>query len=162
VVLRRHARRTGKGAPEREADVTPRPADRRASARDWPRAEGQQLALRDAVRAAEFAVLEAQQTGAPTGDLDELCRRLRLAAYEAVSSPSPGQPGGPPASAIEDLMDAARMIRDAAASAAEQAQTHPSARIPADSLGPQAEAIAARIADAAQAVARASTPDSQH
>ena len=161
VVLRRHARRTGKGAAEREADVTPRPADRRSPARDWPRAEEQQLALRHAVRAAEFAVLEAQQTGALTGELDELCRRLRLAADEAVSAPSPAQPGERPAPAMEDLMDAARMIRDAAASAAEQAHTQPSADMPADSLGPQAEAIAARIADAEQAVARASTRDSQ-
>lgn len=125
VVLRRHARRTGDGAPETGAGVAPRPADPREPAPDWPGTDGQQLALRYAVDAAEFAVLEVQQTGARAGELDELCRRLRLVALEAVASRSPGQPGGRSAAAIEDLMDAARMIQEAAASAAEQAQTQP-------------------------------------
>jgi uncharacterized membrane-anchored protein len=62
--------------------------------------------LRQAVGEAEFAVLAAQATGAPTGELDTLCRRLQLVAEAAGHMPS-----------TADLIAAARMIQQAAAAA---------------------------------------------
>jgi membrane protein DedA with SNARE-associated domain len=159
AILRHRARRTGTPAPQEDAETAPGQTERQPPTRDGPGADSQRRALRQAVAAAEFAVLEAQQAGTPTGELDELCRRLRLTARVVVSSPlpaepalSPGRPDGQPPAAIEDLMAAAGMIVDAAASAAAQAQDPPAAGTPADGLRPQAEAIAARIASAAEAV----------
>ena len=78
----------------------------------------QQRALWQAVSSAEFAVLAAQQAGAPTAELDALCRRLRLAAEDADRRvPSPRKlplPRQPPPG-ISDLRIAAEMIQDAAA-----------------------------------------------
>jgi uncharacterized membrane-anchored protein len=62
--------------------------------------------LRQAVGEAEFAVLAAQVTGVPTGELDTLCQRLRLAAETVGHTPS-----------TADLLTAARMIQQAAAAA---------------------------------------------
>jgi membrane protein DedA with SNARE-associated domain len=165
AIVRHRARRTGKPAPQEDAEMPPGQTERQPPTRDWPGAGGQRRALRQAVGAAEFAVLEAQQAGAPTGELDELCRRLSLAAGDAVSSPlltqsaqSPGRPDEQPPAAIEDLMAAAGMIVDAAAFAVAQEQAPPAAGTPADGLRPQTEAIAARIASAAEAVGRTSAP----
>jgi hypothetical protein len=72
------------------------------------RANRQRRALGRAVSEAEFAVLAAQVTGAPTGRLDALCHRLRLAAQEADRDTGRG---------TADLLTAARMIQDAAAAA---------------------------------------------
>jgi membrane protein DedA with SNARE-associated domain len=164
AIVRHRARRTSMPAQQEDAEMAPGQTGRQPPTRDWPGAGGQRRALRQAVGAAEFAVLEAQQAGAATGELDELCRRLRLAAGDAVSSPilaqpavSPGRPDGRPAP-IEDLMAAAGMIVDAAASAAAQEQAPPAAGIAADGLRPQTEAIAARIASAAEALGRTSAP----
>jgi hypothetical protein len=68
------------------------------------RANRQRRLLGRAVSEAEFAVLGAQVIGAPTGELDTLCYRLRLAAQGADHE-------------IGDLLTAARMIREAAATA---------------------------------------------
>lgn len=164
AILRRRARRTGTPAPQEDPETAPGQTEQQPPTRDGPGSADQRRALRQAVGAAEFAVLEAQQAGTPTGELDELCRRLRLTAGVAVSSPlpaepaPPGRPDGQPPAAIEDLMAAAAMIVDAAASAAAQAQAPPAAGTPADGLRPQTEAIAARIASAAEAVDRTSAP----
>jgi membrane protein DedA with SNARE-associated domain len=164
AIWRRRAHRTAIRAPQEDAEVAPSQTERQ-STRDWPGADSQRRELRQAVGAAEFAVLEAQQAGGPTGELDELCQRLRLAARDAASSPpsaqsaqTPGRPDGRLPGAIEDLMAAAGMIVDAAASAAALAQAPPAEGVPADGLRPQAEAIAARIASAEQAVGRTSAP----
>jgi len=106
VIVRRRARRTGAGdAPQ----AAPGPAGGRPVAapgagRDWPGAGRQRRALQEAVSAAEFAVLEAQQAGAQTGELDALCLRLRLAVRAAGESLGPAlfaygpgrRPGQPP------------------------------------------------------------------
>ncbi len=93
------------------------------------RANRQRRTLGRAVSEAEFAVLAAQVTGAPTGELDILCYRLRLAAQDADRE-------------IGDLLTAARMIREAAASAI--ASLSGPADRPARVPG-QCEAIAALI-----------------
>lgn len=60
----------------------------------------QRRALWQAVSAAEFAVLAAQQAGAPAAELDALCRRLRLAAEDAdrqrARRPAPASPSVSP------------------------------------------------------------------
>ena len=110
----------------------------------------QRRALRQAVSAAEFAVLAAQQAGAQTGNLDALCQRLRLAAQDVDRSLFPARPG--PASltsaglhsAIGDLVTAAGLIQDAAAFAV-ASQAQPAATVEEDARS-RAEAIAASIA----------------
>ena len=90
AIWRRRAHRSAIRAPQEDAEMAPSQTERQ-STRDWPGADSQRRALGQAVSAAEFAVLEAQQAGAPTGELDELCQRLRLAARDAASSPLPAQ-----------------------------------------------------------------------
>jgi hypothetical protein len=93
------------------------------------RADRQRRTLGRAVSEAEFAVLAAQVTGAPAGELETLCHRLRLAAHDADHG-------------IADLLTAARMIQDAAAAAIASlsAPADRPARVPG-----QLEAIAALI-----------------
>ena len=74
-------------------------------------------------------MLAAQVTGAPAGELDTLCQRLRLAAQDADRETG-------------DLLTAARMIQEAAA-AAIASLSGPAGR-PARVPG-QCEAIAALI-----------------
>lgn len=89
----------------------------------------------------------ARRAGAPTGDLDGLCRRLREAAGDA------GQrlPLSPhPAAEIRDLVEAAGQVQHAAASAA-AAIARPAARRLADDARREAVALAAGIAAASLA-----------
>lgn len=164
VILLLRGRRTGAG-PARQAGGTPaRLAARQlrlpaGPGRDRPGAGRQRRALQQAVDAAEFAVVAAQQEGAQTGELDVLCRRLRLAAQDADRSLSLGRSAqasvrwrSPQPSVIGELLTAASLIQDAAASAA-ASHSRPAGRRPAYDPRPQAEAIAARIASAAQAIA---------
>lgn len=167
VIVRRRARRTGAGdAPQAAGLVGGRPVAAPGAGRDWPGAGRQRRALQEAVSAAEFAVLEAQQAGAQTGELDALCLRLRLAVRDAeeslgpaLSAYGPGRRPGQPPSPAGDLLAAAALIQDAAASAA-ASRSRAAAGPPADGLCRQAEAIAARIASAARATARITSPDS--
>ncbi|HEX6454104.1 MAG TPA: DedA family protein [Trebonia sp.] len=165
VVIHLRRRRAGAGAP-RQADNPPaRPAGRQpwlppGPERDRPPVGRQRQALRQAVIVAESAVLAAQRTGAQTRELDALCRRLRLTARDvdrslslAQSAPASERRPGQPASAIDDLLTAAGMIQDAAASAT-ATQSRPAARGPAYDPRRQAEAIAAWIASAARATSR--------
>jgi hypothetical protein len=78
----------------------------------------QRRALWQAVSSAEFAVLAAEQSGAPAAELDALCRRLRLAAEDTdrrVTSLRKARLLGQPPPGISDLRIAAEMIQDAAA-----------------------------------------------
>jgi hypothetical protein len=121
----------------------------------------QRRALWRTVRAAEFAVLAVQQAGAPAGELDALCRRLRLAAEDADRHvppprkvPLPGQP--PPG--ISDLLIAAAMIQDAAATVIASLSdagelSEPASDSRAEDIRRHCEAIAARIDSAARATA---------
>jgi membrane protein DedA with SNARE-associated domain len=151
-----HLRRRGTGAAASRQDAgAPAGADGRppwllaGPGRDRPGAGRQRHALWQAVGAAEFAVIEAQQSGAQTGDLDELCHQLRLAAQYADRSPAlfqaSGRPGPQP-SAIGELLAAASLIQDAAASRL-------SGRPLAYDSRHRADVIAARITRAAQAAA---------
>jgi hypothetical protein len=112
--------------------------------RRWLAAARERRRLWLAVGAAERAVTAARQAGAPTGDLDGLCRRLREAAGAAdrglrASRRDPAE--------IRDLAEAAGQIQAAAASAA-AAVTRPGARRLAEDAHREAEALAAGIAAA--------------
>src|SRR5262245_49205520 len=79
-----------------------------------------------AVGAAEHAVAAARRGGAPTGDLDALCRRLRRAAGSADRRIAIGQrpavPGAglePAVSEVSGLLSAAGQIQAAASAALE-------------------------------------------
>src|SRR5262249_58190238 len=95
-----------------------------------------------AVGAAEHAVAAARRGGAPTGDLDALCRRLRRAAGSADRRLAIGQrPAGPraglepPVSEVSGLLSAAGQI-PAPASAAPESVSGPAAPPPARDVPP--------------------------
>ena len=86
----------------------------------------------------------ARQSGAPTGDLDALCRRLRQAAADADR----GLSLSPAASvSVGEVVASARVIAESAASAA-AAVTWPARQSLADDVHREAEALAAGIAAA--------------
>jgi hypothetical protein len=123
--------------------------------RRWLAAGRARRRLWRAVSAVERAVAAAKEAGAPTGDLDALCRRLRRAAADAERSlpvfrRSPPSGGGLDgvSSQVGDLVTAAGVIQDAAASAVVSV-SRPGARSLADDVRRQAEALAAGIASAA-------------
>ncbi|MDR3034995.1 MAG: hypothetical protein LBV78_18155 [Kitasatospora sp.] len=93
--------------------------------RHWVAAVRTRRRLWRAVTAAEHAVAQARKAGAPTGDLDSLCRRLRQAAADAdrsvaVAGRATGVSTGSDhaSSQAADLIVAAGLIQDAAASSA--------------------------------------------
>lgn len=127
--------------------------------RRWIAALAARRRLWRAVGAAEHAVAQARRTGAPAGDLDGLCRRLRQAAADADRSLGlAGQAavrGGervPASSEAAELVSAAGLIQDAAA-AAVASVSRPAARNLADDVRREAEALSAGIAAASQAAA---------
>ena len=108
-----------------------------------------------AVGAAEHAVAAARRGGAPTGDLDALCRRLRQAAGSAdrrlAMRQRPAVAGarpGPAVSEVSGLLSAAGQIQ-AAASAALASVSRPAARQLADDVRIEVTALAAGLASAA-------------
>lgn|GEM_PF-697700 len=108
-----------------------------------------------AVGAAEHAVAAARRGGAPTGDLDALCRRLRRAAGSADRRLAIGQrpavPGAglePAVSEVSGLLSAAGQIQ-AAASAALESVSGPAARQLADDVRVEVTALTAGLARAA-------------
>jgi hypothetical protein len=112
--------------------------------RRWLAGARQRRRLWRAVGAAEDAVAAARQAGAPTGDLDGLCRRLRQAAADAGRglSVSPAASSG-----VSEVAEAAGLIAEAATSAA-SAVTQPAYRRLAEDVRREAEALAAGIAAA--------------
>jgi hypothetical protein len=108
-----------------------------------------------AVGAAEHAVVAARRGGAPTGDLDGLCRRLRQAAESADRRLAIGQRPAvsgaglePAVSEVSGLVSAAGQIQ-AAASAALASVSRPAARQLADDVRIEVAALAAGLASAA-------------
>ncbi len=108
-----------------------------------------------AVGAAEHAVAAARRGGAPTGDLDGLCRRLRQAAGSADRRLAIGQRPAvagaglePAVSEVGGLLSAAGQIQ-AAASAALASVSRPAARQLADDVRIEVAALAAGLASAA-------------
>ena len=107
------------------------------------------------VGAAEHAVAAARRGGAPTGDLDGLCRRLRRAAGSADCSLAIWQRSAAVGAGLEravgevsDVLSAARQI-EAAASAALASVSRPVARELADDVRAEVVALSAGIASAA-------------
>ena len=106
-----------------------------------------------AVSAAEHAVAAAHLGGAPTGDLDGLCRRLRRAADSADCSLAIWQRSaagtGPDhvIAEVRDLVSAARQIQ-AAASSALASVSRPVARELADDVRAEVVALRAGVAKA--------------
>jgi hypothetical protein len=110
-----------------------------------------------AVGAAEHAVAAARRGGAPTGDLDALCRRLRQAAGSADRRLAIGQRPAVAGAGLEsagcevgDLLSAAGQIQTAA-SAALASVAGPAARQLADDVRVEVVALTAGLASAAGA-----------
>ena len=108
-----------------------------------------------AVGAAEHAVAAARRGGAPTGDLDDLCRRLRQAAGSADRRLAIGQRPAvvgagldPAVSEVSGLLSAAGQIQ-AAASAALASVSRPAARQLAEDVRIEVTALTAGLASAA-------------
>lgn len=124
--------------------------------RRWLAAARERRRLWRAVAAAEHAVAVARQAGAPTGDLHILCWRLRQAAGDAdrclsvarrPAEPGAGHRAGNMAE-VGDLLAAAGLIQDAAASAA-ASMARPAVAGLAEDARREAAALAAGIAAAA-------------
>ena len=125
--------------------------------RRWIAASRARRSLWRAVSAADHAVAAARKAGAPTGDLPALCRRLRQAAADADRSLAiaaraapAGQPREPAPAEVTDLVRAAGLIQDAAASAV-ASLSRPAARSLADDARREADALSAGIASASRA-----------
>src|SRR5262245_16850520 len=110
-----------------------------------------------AVGAAEHAVAAARRGGAPSGDLDGLCRRLRRAAGSADRSLAIWQRSASAGAELEDsvgevsdVVSAANQIQ-VAASAALASVSGPAARELANDVRAEVVALAAGIASAAAA-----------
>lgn len=124
--------------------------------RRWVAAGRARRRLWRAVGAAGHAVALARQAGAPTGDLDGLCRRLRQAAADADRSlvmadraTAPSPQAEPVSSQVGDLVLAAERIQDAAGCAV-ASLSRPAARSLADDARREAEALSAGIAAASR------------
>jgi len=117
-----------------------------------------------AVGAAEHAVAAARRSGAPIGDLDGLCRRLRRAAGNADRSLAIWQGSAvagvgleDAAGEVRDVVSAARQIQ-AVASAALASVSRPVARELADDVRAEVVALTAGIASAAGAAGHSRVP----
>lgn len=117
-----------------------------------------------AVGAAEHAVAAARRSGAPIGDLDGLCRRLRRAAGNADRSLAIWQRSAvagvgleDAAGEVRDVVSAARQIQ-AVASAALASVSRPVARELADDVRAEVVALTAGIASAAGAAGHSRVP----
>jgi hypothetical protein len=121
--------------------------------RRWLAAARERRRLWRAVAAAEHSVAVAQQAGAPTGDLNGLCRRLRQAAADADRGLSisrrPAEPGADSTAEFSDVIVAAGLIQDAAAYAVASVGRPASGRLAEDARR-EATALAAGIAAASR------------
>jgi len=124
--------------------------------RHWVAAVRTRRRLWRAVAGAEHAVAQARKSGAPTGDLDSLCRRLRLAAADADRSvalagraTAAGTRADHASSQAADLVAAAGMIHDAAASSAAY-MTRPVVASLIQEVRQEATALSAGLASAAR------------
>ncbi len=132
---------------------------RRLPDRRWIAAARARQELWRAVSAADHAVTAARQAGAPIGELDTLCRRLRHAAADADRAlsvarraPAAACEQGPVPSQVGDLVKTAGLIHDAAVSAVASVY-QPAAVSLADDARREAVALSAGIATAARATA---------
>jgi len=124
--------------------------------RHWVAATLARRRLWRAVSAAEHAVAQARKAGAPTGDLNCLCHRLRQAAGDtdrslAIASRA-GPPGAPPdrvSSQAADLVATAGQIQGAAAHSAASV-SQPKVVSLADDVRQEVVALSAGLASAAR------------
>ncbi len=130
-----------------------------APGRRWIAAGRARRKLRRAVGAAGHVVAVARKAGAPTGDLDALCRRLRQAAADADRSlamagraTGPGHQPEPVCTQVTDLVLAAGAIQDVAALAV-ASMSGPAVRGLADDARREALALSAGIASASRGAA---------
>jgi hypothetical protein len=124
--------------------------------RHWVAATLARRRLWRAVTAAEHAVAQARRTGAPTGDLNSLCRRLRQVANDTDRSLAIASrampPGAPPAhvsSQAANLVATAGQIQDAAAHSAASV-SQPKVVSLADDVRQEVVALSAGLASAAR------------
>lgn len=162
--LRRRLKGTGRAVAERAAGagIGAASAGRRwlwsrpVPDRRWLAAGRARRRLWRAVGAAGHAVVQARGAGAPTGDLDALCHRLRQAAAQTDRSlamagrATPGNQPGPASSQVNDLVLTATLIQDAAASAL-ASMSQPAVSTLADDVRREAVALSAGTAAAARA-----------
>jgi hypothetical protein len=132
--------------------------------RHWVTAAVSRHRLWRSVAAAEHAVAQAGKSGAPTGDLEGLCRRLRRAAVDADRSlalagratPSPSSPHHDSSHAAE-LVAAARLIQDAAASSA-ASLARPAVATLTNDVRQEVVALSAGLASAAHSARPSAVP----
>jgi hypothetical protein len=135
--------------------------------RGWVAAGRARRRLWRAVAAAEHAVALAHDGGAPVGDLDALCQRLRRAAGDADRSLAigwhvtvPGTELESASSQVSGLVSAAGQIQSAAA-AALALVSRPAVSSLADDVSREAVALSAGIASAAAASGPGGLPGNQ-
>ena len=132
--------------------------------RHWVAAALARRRLQRAVAAAGYAVAQARKSGAPTGDLDSLCRRLRQAAADTDRSlamvgratAASTRPDHASSQAAE-LVAAAGLIQDAAASSA-ASMTRPAVSSLADDVRQEVTALSAGLASAARSARPSGLP----
>ena len=124
--------------------------------RHWVAATLARRRLWRAVSAAEHAVAQARKAGAPTGDLNSLCHRLRQAAGDtdwslAIASRAmpPGAPPDRVSSQAADLVATAGQIQGAAAHSAASV-SQPKVVSLADDVRQEVVALSAGLASAAR------------
>jgi hypothetical protein len=135
--------------------------------RRWVTAARARRQLWRAVAAAEHAVALAREGGAPVGDLDALCQRLRRAAVDADRSLAiqrhvtlPGAGPQPASSQVSDLVSAAGQIQGGAATALTSV-SRPAVSSLADDVSREAVALSAGIASAAASAGPGGLPGKQ-
>jgi hypothetical protein len=132
--------------------------------RHWVAAALARRRLRRAVAAAGHAVAQARKSGAPTGDLDSLCRRLRQAATDtdrslAMAGRATAASTRPDHASCQaaELVAAAGLIQDAAASSA-ASMTRPAVAGLADDVRQEVTALSAGLASAARSARPSGLP----
>jgi hypothetical protein len=132
--------------------------------RHWVAAALARRRLRRAVATAEYAVAQARRSGAPTGDLDGLCRRLRLAAADTDRSLAMAGRAAPSraradhaSSQAAELEAAAGLIQDAAALSA-ASLSRPVVSSLADDVRQEVTALSAGLASAARSARPSGRP----
>jgi hypothetical protein len=132
--------------------------------RHWVAAAVARRRLRRAVAGAEYAVTQARKSGAPTGDLDGLCRRLRQAAADTDRSLALAGRATPPRARADhasaqaaELEKAAGLIQDAAAASA-TSMARPAVSSLADDVRREVTSLSAGLASAARSTRPSGLP----
>jgi hypothetical protein len=132
--------------------------------RHWVAAARARRRLRRAVTGAEYAVAQARKSGAPTGDLDSMCRRLRQAATDTDRSLAIAGGATPPRARADhasaqaaELVAAAGLIQNAAASSA-ASMSRPAVASLTQDVRQEVTALSAGLASAARSARPSGLP----